>query len=72
MQAEDLPDILTLFSSNTNTAKLMADEYGSKGLYLDLSKYMDEMPNYKGFLDKDPNSQKNLFTPEGSIYAATT
>lgn len=65
----DLPDILTLFSSNTNTAKLMADEYGSKGLYLDLSKYMDEMPNYKGFLDKDPNSQKNLFTPEGSIYA---
>lgn len=60
----DLPDILTCYSTNSN-AKLMVDEYGSKGLYLDLAEHLDDMPNYKSYLDKDPQSQSTLFTPEG-------
>lgn len=65
----DLPDILTCFSSKGST-KQMIDEYGSKGLYLNLAEHLDKMPNYKSFLDKDPNSKKNLFTPEGALYGA--
>ena len=65
----DLPDILTCYSTNSN-AKLMADEYGSKGLYLDLAEHLDDMPNYKSYLDKDPQSQSTLFTPEGNLYGA--
>lgn len=38
----------------------MVDEYGSKGLYLDLAEHLDDMPNYKSYLDKDPQSQSTL------------
>lgn len=65
----DLPDILTCFSSS-GSIKQMVDEYGSKGLYLNLAEHLDKMPNYKSFLDKDPNSMKKLFTPEGGLYGA--
>ena len=65
----DLPDILTCYSTNSN-AKLMVDEYGSKGLFLDLAERLDDMPNYKSYLDKDPQSQSTLYTPEGNLYGA--
>lgn len=65
----DLPDILTCYTTNSN-AKLMVDEYGSKGLFLDLAERLDDMPNYKSYLDKDPQSQSTLYTPEGNLYGA--
>lgn len=67
----ELPDILTCYSTTSEVdAKQMVDEYGSKGLYVNLADYMDQMPNYKHYLDLDPSSQKTLFTPEGNIYGA--
>lgn len=48
----------------------MVDEYGSKGLFLDLAERLDDMPNYKSYLDKDPQSQSTLYTPEGNLYGA--
>lgn len=67
----DLPDILTCYSTTSAVdAKLMVDEYGSKGLYVNLAEHLDEMPNYKHYLDLDPSSHKTLFTPEGDLYGA--
>lgn len=67
----DLPDILTCYSTSSAVdAKLMVDEYGSKGLYVNLAEHLDSMPNYKALLEKDPSSQETLFTPEGALYGA--
>lgn len=67
----DLPDILTCYSTTSSVdAKLMVDEYGSKGLYVNLADHLEKMPNYKSYLDKDPLSKETLFTPEGDLYGA--
>ncbi len=67
----DLPDILTCYSTTSSVdAKQIVDEYGSKGMYVNLAEHLDDMPNYKALLEKDPTAQDTLFTPEGDLYGA--
>ncbi|MCI7595568.1 MAG: extracellular solute-binding protein [Lachnospiraceae bacterium] len=67
----ELPDILTVYSTTSEVnEKQIVDEYGSKGLYVNLADHLDDMPNYKRYLDLDPSSSKTLFTPEGDLYGA--
>ncbi|MFD0960925.1 extracellular solute-binding protein [Paenibacillus chungangensis] len=58
----DLPDIMT------NTGSDLAVQYGRQGLVLDISKYLDQAPNYKAFLDSTPYVESSMYTPEGNMY----
>ena len=58
----DLPDIVELpdFDENMN--------YINAGLFYALDEYMDYMPNYKKFLDKNPTIKASLTADNGHIY----
>ncbi len=49
--------------SNTSTNKLAAD-----GKLLNLSKYMEYMPNYKAFLDANPAVKAEMTTADGEMF----
>lgn len=38
------------------------------GIIVDLNQYMDLMPNYKAFLESDPDIKKQSVTDEGTLY----
>lgn len=58
----DLPDIMT------NSGGELANQYGRQGIVLDISKYLDQAPNYSKFLDSTPYVESSMYTPEGNMY----
>ncbi|NOU90707.1 extracellular solute-binding protein [Paenibacillus sp. LMG 31460] len=59
----DIPDIM-LVRSQDNIIK-----YGEQGLFLDLSKYMDIMPNYKQFITATDNNEQYLMNKNKQLFA---
>ncbi|UVI27351.1 extracellular solute-binding protein [Paenibacillus spongiae] len=43
-------------------------DLGDSGQLLNLKDYMDQMPNYKKYLDSDPYGEKKVASTEGGIY----
>ncbi len=60
----DLPDIIT----NMGLSQDEVFKYGQSGMFVDLSKYMDQLPNYKKALDAAKSSMSSLTTPAGNLY----
>lgn len=63
---KDLPDViavdwLTLYPGGPEKAV-------NDGIIIDLNDYMDLMPNYKAFLESDPDLMKQAVTDEGILY----
>ena len=59
---KDLPDIIQLPDTDSNMT------YLSSGLFVHLDEYMDIMPNYADFLEKNPDIKAALTAPDGHIY----
>ncbi len=59
--SKDLQDIIYVPSELTN-------KYGAEGVFLDLSKHLDEMPNVKRFLEENPQIKSRVTAPEGEIF----
>lgn len=59
---QDLPDIIQLPDTDSNMT------YLSTGMFVKLDEYMDQMPNYKDFLEKNPDIKAALTAPDGHIY----
>ncbi|WP_135550158.1 type 2 periplasmic-binding domain-containing protein [Paenibacillus cymbidii] len=58
----NLPDMMYVEPSRR------ANKAGQDGFLLDLNKYMDKMPNFKKWLDKNPDYYKLLVDSEGALY----
>lgn len=58
----DLPDIVQLPDLDPNMSYIKA------GLFVPLDEYMDNMPNYKKFLDEHPDIKASLTAEDGHIY----
>lgn len=58
----DLPDIVELPDLDPNM------NYLSSGLFVPLDEYMDQMPNYKKWLDENPTVKASLTANDGHIY----
>lgn len=58
----DLPNIVLLPDLDENMT------YISAGLFYPLDQYMDQMPNYKKFLDENPLIKSSLTAEDGHIY----
>lgn len=58
----DLPDIVELPDLDPNM------NYLKSGLFVALDEYMDDMPNYKKFLDEHPDIKASLTAEDGHIY----
>lgn len=58
----DLPDIVQLPDLDPNMT------YISSGLFKPLDEYMDEMPNFKKFLEANPTIKASLTAEDGHIY----
>ena len=66
MLADDtLPDIL--MGCNDNKAE--SNKYGEEGYFLDLSQYLDIMPNFVAFCESHPDFAAYSATADGKIYA---
>ena len=62
----DLPDITWLDGIS------YGNEYGPQGAYVNITEYLDQMPNLKAALEENP-AHKNLFTNvDGSMYHIPT
>lgn len=48
----------------------IVDEGTTKGTILDLNEYLDDMPNFKAFLEKNPAIKNMISDADGSIYYA--
>lgn len=59
---QDLPDIIQLPDTDSNMT------YLSTGMFVKLDEYLDVMPNYKDFLEKNPDIKAALTAPDGHIY----
>jgi putative aldouronate transport system substrate-binding protein len=46
-----------------------SDKYGADGVFLDLAKHLDKMPNFKKFLDDNPQIKMSATTTKGEIYS---
>lgn len=57
----DMPDLYSVYPDE-------AQKYGAQGAFLDLSKYMDKMPNVKAFLASRPDVAQRLTSPGGEKY----
>ncbi|UKS28541.1 extracellular solute-binding protein [Paenibacillus sp. HWE-109] len=57
----DMPDLFSVFPED-------AQKYGPQGAFLDLSKYMDKMPNVKAFLASRPDVAQRMTAPGGEMY----
>lgn len=62
--AEGFKNIDIINASNMSTI----NEEGLKGNFIDLSKHLDKMPNFKDLLDKNPDVRKSITTNQGAIY----
>ena len=65
MLAEDnLPDLLCDF----DYSKLESNKYGDEGYFLDMSEYLDYMPNFVAFCESHPDFAAYTKTSDGKIY----
>lgn len=63
---KDLPDVVSI---NWLTEYPGGPEKAVKdGVIIDLNDYLDLMPNYKAFLESDPEIKKQSITDEGTLY----
>ena len=63
---KDLPDVVSI---NWLTEYPGGPEKAVKdGIIIDLNDYIDKMPNYKAFLESDPEIKKQAVTDEGTLY----
>ncbi|GFZ77570.1 ABC transporter substrate-binding protein [Paenibacillus marchantiophytorum] len=58
----DMPDVLSVFPNEVQ-------KFGPQGAFLDLSKYMDKMPNVKAYLKANPDIRERITMPGGEIYS---
>ena len=65
--SDDLPDILYTLPATQKYADGM-DAAIDDGYILDLSDYLDLMPNYVSWINSIPNAEKNIKTDTGKIY----
>ena len=61
---DELPDMLIGCSMNVSDV----NEWGGEGYFLDLSQYMDLMPNLKAYFDQYPELEAYCTTSDGHIY----
>ena len=61
---DELPDMLIGCSMNVSDV----NEWGGEGYFLDLSQYMDLMPNLKAYFDQSPELEAYCTTSDGHIY----
>ena len=61
---DELPDLLTGCSMNIGDV----NEWGGEGYFLDLSQYLDEMPNLQAYFEKYPEMKAFCSTSDGHIY----
>lgn len=61
---DELPDLLMGCSMNVSDV----NEWGAEGYFLDLSKYMDLMPNLKAYFEEYPELEAYCTTSDGQIY----
>lgn len=61
---DELPDLLT--GCNMNIGDV--NEWGGEGYFLDLSQYLDEMPNLQAYFEKYPEMKAFCSTSDGHIY----
>lgn len=59
---KDLPDIIQLPDTDNNMT------YLSSGLFVQLDEYLELMPNYSAFLEKNPTIKAALTAVDGHIY----
>lgn len=57
----DMPDLMSVFPAD-------AQKYGPQGAFLDLSKYLDKMPNVKKYLEERPTVAQRMTSPGGEMY----
>lgn len=61
---DELPDLLVGCSMNVSDV----NEWGGEGYFLDLSEYLDLMPNLKAYFEKYPELEAYCTTSDGHIY----
>lgn len=64
MADDNLPDLLTEMS----LSRADVNRYGQEGFFLDLSQYLDIMPNFKARLEADPALNAYSRDENGAIY----
>ena len=62
---ETLPDLLIDFDWN----KSEINSYGDEGYFLDMSQYLDVMPNFSAFCETHPDFAAYTRTADGKIYS---
>ncbi|GAA0178901.1 extracellular solute-binding protein [Clostridium sediminicola] len=43
-------------------------QFGAEGAFVPLNDYLDQMPNFSAFLEKDPRVAASITAPDGNIY----
>ena len=64
MSSDELPDIL----AELDMSRADVNKYGQEGFFLDLSQYLDYMPNFKARLESDPILDAYSRDEHGAIY----
>ena len=64
MASDELPDIL----AELDMSRADVNKYGQEGFFLDLSQYLDYMPNFKARLESDPILDAYSRDEHGAIY----
>ena len=62
MASGKLDDIIECYSSASFT------QYGVEGAFVAIDEYLDLMPNFKKFLDENPQARKEMTSYDGHIY----
>ncbi|WP_054958653.1 extracellular solute-binding protein [Paenibacillus dakarensis] len=58
----EMPDLMLV------TDLRAANTYGSSGAFVNFFDHLDIMPNYKKFLDENPDAKASILSPEGKNY----
>ncbi|ETT69492.1 family 1 extracellular solute-binding protein [Paenibacillus sp. FSL H8-457] len=58
----EIPDLMMVNSLNA------ANTHGASGAFVDYFEHLDQMPNYKKFLDDHPEVKAAILSPEGKNY----
>ncbi len=55
-----------IFGGNGVAEQLM--NYGEQGKFVNLNDYMDQLPNFRAYLDENPHIEESITTVKGGIY----
>lgn len=58
----DLPDLMW------TQEKRVADKFGQQGALVNILDYVDEMPNFKAWMEKYPTETQNVLSSDGKMY----